>query len=234
MKKHTYKSYIRKIFRIVEFLTAIILLSFLVYTFCIRFFSIRDIQIIGDNVSLQFDPKIVSHNLLFFPAEKYRNIILNEYPQIENVIIRKKFPRTLIIEVILRQPFAVIKTDTAFYQVDTNGYIVGYPDSVDSGNPVIYIPGIRISGSQRIENPVVITMLRFLSLISPEIPIERITINRDGSIQAVSGKSDIFLPQETDTDSIAATLQTLFRGFRMKGTMPATVDLRYSKPIVTF
>ena len=47
-------------------------------------------------------------------------------------------------------------------------------------------------------------------------------------------KTGIFITQDSRTDQTIATLQTLFEGFRIKGTLPRVVDLRFDKPVVQF
>ncbi len=53
------------------------------------------------------------------------------------------------------------------------------------------------------------------------------------SILATMGHTNIFLPQKGDLKVKAGTLQTIVMGFRIKGTLPTVIDLRFEKPIVT-
>ena len=54
------------------------------------------------------------------------------------------------------------------------------------------------------------------------------------SIRARFGQTDIIITQTNDLSQVLDTLQTLMEGFRIKGTMPKSIDLRFGKPIVQF
>ena len=52
------------------------------------------------------------------------------------------------------------------------------------------------------------------------------------SIRVEIQQLDIFFPQDGDIVEHIRTLQTLFTGFRIKGVLPAHIDLRFGKPVV--
>jgi hypothetical protein len=79
-----------------------------------------------------------------------------------------------------------------------------------------------------------VTALAFLNGTRDFLPIQTITIEDDSSLRAKSNTMDILFPQDGSMPAILATLQTLLSGFRIKGTLPTLIDLRFNKPMVKF
>ena len=73
--------------------------------------------------------------------------------------------------------------------------------------------------------------LAFLTGTRGVLPVGLVE-EQSGSLHAVSATLDIFFTQDAIEQTLA-TLQTLIAGFRIKGTLPKVIDLRFDKPVIT-
>ncbi len=205
------------------------LLSWMVNTV----FTIRSIEVMGEGVRISVDPAKMPRNLLFFPIERVKNDLLRDYPTIATITMKKKYPGTLIITATLRVPKAIVVTGNSTYSIDKEGVVLEeYPEKV-------FLPIIRIDVppaplGRRMADPRITAALSFLRDTEGSIAITRITLGESDTLQATDGVMNILFPQTSDLQAIARTLQTMLVGFRIKGALPASIDLRFNKPVVTF
>ena len=80
----------------------------------------------------------------------------------------------------------------------------------------------------------VIQAIALISKTKSFIQWSRIESFETQSIRAKTGQTDILITQTSDLTYVRDTLQTLMEGFRIKGTMPKSIDIRFSKPVVQF
>ena len=198
-----------------------------------QFFRVRTIEFTGDGVRISIDPERIEKNLLFLSASRMEDDLLIAYPELKEVIVKKKIPQTLVISASLRSPIARLETDTHAFMLDREGVVLPLTDS-SAILPVIriHIDTVRVGDSVHDEG--ISAALAFLTEFENEIPILSIEKKDTLSLRAKTDKTDIFIPQGGDMRILAATLQTMFLGFRIKGSLPALIDLRFDKPIVTF
>lgn len=223
----------RKVKWTVVYVLLFFILSLGVYLIITRLFSIREISVVGDHIQISIDQRRFPTTLLFFPTEKIRTELLAENPILADVRFERRYPHTLVITPTLRSPVAVLVTPSRTVFIDARGYILSDAD-VAAGLPRIAAPisGIRI-GQQLTDKRIAISLL-FVEQAKDFMRVETITIADDGSVTAHGGKLDILFTQNEDIQTILTTLQTLFSGFRIKGTLPTVIDLRFDKPIVKF
>lgn len=205
-----------------------------VYFGITKLFDIREIRVVGGNIQVSVNEKKLPRSLLFFPSDKLRTEILEDNPILGDIEFKKSYPHTLIIIPTLRPAAALLVTPMRQVLVDAQGTVLADADRGRSGLPEIFasISGLRIG--QRVRDMSVSTSLAFLAEISPILHIETVTISDDAVIRAHTGKLDILFTQDTQAHSIITTLQTLLTGFRIKGTLPTVIDLRFDKPVITF
>ncbi|MDO8451477.1 MAG: FtsQ-type POTRA domain-containing protein [bacterium] len=196
-------------------------------------FQITHIEVRGSGVSLEIQEERFPDNLLFFPSSSISEDILKDNPLLESVSIQKKFPHTLIITATERRPIARLVGVKQRLLLSDNGIVLG--DSfAPSGLPDLLFDLPPVGIGEQISDRNIRLALTFLSLLSHETKVDTISLWEDASLRATYGKTDILIPQISDIKDRAGTLQTLLSGFRIKGTMPARIDLRFDKPVVTF
>lgn len=196
-------------------------------------FTIRSIEIVGEGIHIAIDEKRLSTNLLFFPSETFRQQILSDNPLLADIQFEKKFPGTLRIIPIIRTPIAILVSGDRIVLLDNVGMVLSDGSQGKTLPHIIISVGpIRVGG--KIEDDRVKRAVAIITRLGSEIAISRISYEDGGFLRANADKLDIFIPQEGSLDEMLTTLQTLLTGFRIKGTLPAVVDLRFDKPIVTF
>ncbi|MEK7587276.1 MAG: hypothetical protein AAB457_00455 [Patescibacteria group bacterium] len=227
------KIIIRKFGRIAAWIVFVVGAGIIVTLVVNRMLDIRSIEVAGSDVQLLIDEKALPKNLLFFPSEKLRIQLLQENPMLRDIRIHKKFPHTLVIEPLIRDGVARITRGSQTVTVDYDGVVI--PDA-DSSRvlPRIILDGDAVHVGQKVTDRMVQQSLLLIKHLDARWGIGSIEKRDDASITAYIGKTNTIITQDADMVSTAATLQTLLEGFRIKGTLPSVVDLRFDKPIVTF
>lgn len=198
-----------------------------------RMLDIRSIEVTGGDVLLSINEKELPKNLLFFPSEKIRAQLLALHPMLRDIRIRKKFPHTLVIEPLTRDGAARLVRGNQMVTVDYDGVVIPDADSLRV-LPRIILDGDVVHVGQKVTDRMVQQSLLLIRHLDVRWGIVSIEKRDDASITAYIGKTNTIITQDADMVSTAATLQTLLEGFRIKGTLPSVVDLRFDKPIVTF
>lgn len=229
----TFSVFLRRFGKLTGFFLLFLALIYIVHTISVRFFTIRKLEVHGANIRVVLDRDKFYDQLLFFPSEDYRRDLLSEYRQIQDIKITKKLPDTLVLDITLRKPIARLTTSGRTVLVDERGTVIGDATSGYGYLPILFFGIQDVEDGDSVTDKRVRSAIGILHALNGTIPITSITEYESSSLRARSGNTDIFIPQEGDYSQIASTLQTLFSRFRMKGTMPASVDIRFEKPVVT-
>ena len=223
----------RKFGRIVAFIIVVLLVSGAFSWGVNAVFTIRSVEVAGVGIAITVDQAKFQKNLLFFPVDQMTQQILNEYPLIGSVIIKKKYPSTLIITAVPRRPFAIAGIGHETYTLDGDGVVLSqYTNQRNLPTINIAMPALQ-PGSQ-ISDPVVTAAIHFLRETASIVTVSEVDIFDASSLKARAGSMSILFPQNADIPVLARTLQTVTAGFRIKGKLPETIDLRFDKPVVTF
>lgn len=195
-------------------------------------FTVRNIKVVGSGIGVFIDEKQFPKHLLFLQTDKIESELRQAYPHLARVEVRKQFPDTLVIHLSAREKIARIFSTTGVFGVDNQGYVID-----GGGNevlPRLLFPIEHLLIGQKTTDPGVSASVAFLNELSSAISIQSIERSDNQSLVAKTDTTDILFPQNGNPVSLAATLQTLINGFRMKGTLPTRIDLRFDKPVVTF
>lgn len=210
-----------------------IIFSFGTALFINRQFSVEHVEIIGQGVTIAIDEKKLPKNLLFFPSDAVSRSLLSENSMIDSVQIQKKYPHTLVIVVTPRVPFVNVRQNDRKIAIDRTGLVLGESDGM-APLPIISLPVPSIIVGKRITDETFMHALALLEKTKATASFDLLDEYDSASFRATMGQTDIIIPQLGEYARIATTLQTLLAGFRIKGTLPKTIDLRFDKPIVTF
>lgn len=199
--------------------------------FVLSLFKIRHIEVEPSTISVVTDSSQFPSNLLFFPSEKLRTFLLKEYPRIKDVTFTKQFPGTLKINVVIRTPLAFVFSNSRMLAMDDAGVLFEFPGKKDL--PILELPIEEMSPGKQVKGKGVDTSLAFLTKISHDEKVERIIMSTDSTLEARFNDMTVLFLADGNGESTADTLQALLKGFRMKGSVPHIIDLRFSKPIIT-
>lgn len=197
----------------------------------VRVFRIQEIEIRAEGIDLAVDTSKFNDNLLLLSTQALRAHLLEEYPLFADISIRKKFPHTLMITATRRNPFAVLFTASQRMTVDSSGIVLGNEEAMSSLPKLFFDIGIVYPG-QKITDRDVLASLKLISASEGVLDHADFSVRDRLSIQAKLPNREILFPRDGDMNAKAATLQTILSGFRIKGTLPNIIDLRYDKPIV--
>lgn len=196
-------------------------------------FALENIEVAGDTLQVAVNEEKMPNNLLFFPAEKVKEEILNDNPIVGSLELKKKFPHTLVIVARRREPIAKITLESIVGLIDREGYIIGIDDGVRA-LPLITLEPLRVSVGQQERSESVRTALALIAALPPPYVMRKITRFDRLSIVGELQETNIIVPQSSDASTISSSLQTILEGLRIKGTMPTRIDLRFDKPIIQF
>lgn len=196
-------------------------------------FALENIEVAGDGLGVAVNEEKIPNNLLFFPAEKVKEEILRDNPILGSLELKKKFPHTLIIVAMRREPIAKITLEPVVGLIDREGYIVGIDDGTAS-LPLITLDPLRVSVGQQIREESVRAALALIAALPPHYVMRKITRFDRLSIMGETEILNIIVPQNIDAPTISTTLQTILGSFKIKGTMPTRIDLRFDKPFIQF
>jgi hypothetical protein len=190
-------------------------------------------MVIGQNIKVAIDQKKMVGNLILLDSNEVKREILSANNQLENVVIRKSYPHTLVLEVIFKTPVAKLVTHKRNVTVDCHGVIIGLVHNSEK-LPSVQINIPDIPDGETISDTSVHSAISFLCHLPTNIRISQITKVDDQTLSAEMGKSSILFDPNSDIGGTVSTLQTLLARFRMKSDMPTRIDLRFDKPVVTY
>jgi cell division septal protein FtsQ len=217
--------------RIIRFFMISAVLFLLCYV-VLSLFTIQTVTIEGVPAHVSIDTYSFPNNLLFFPSEQVRKELLTSYPQFSDVTLIKKYPSTLIIHFTPRIPIARLMTDSRSLAIDSNGLVLG--DSTDEKLPALYVSTLELHTGQQAVGQSITTSLAFLSVMGQDGHIETIRMAEQNTLLVKTAEMIILLDQNSNGSQRAHTLQDLLSGFRIRGTRPKVVDLRFEKPVISF
>ncbi len=225
---YTFKRMARMLLTLISVLILITLCSWLV----IRAFTITNVLVQADGMVLTIDKSKFTQNLLFLPVSEMESELLREYPLLSGVKFEKRFPHTLVIHLTKRAAVVNLRSQRTVYALEEHGMVVDIGVDPSSLPVLVFDVGEMGLGSE-VQDPRVLSSITFVQGLGKNIFIQRISERDSHSLQAAYGNTNIFLPQTGDLAAKADTLQIIIEGFRIKGTLPAVIDLRYEKPIIT-
>lgn len=218
-----------------KFLIGIIfgcIVSVIIFVLIYSLFTLQTIEIVGDGMQISIDTKRFPHNILFIQEKRITDELLKNYPQLASVKVQKRYPHTLVIAPILREGVARLSTEIGSFQVDSEGVVLD-DTNPDKLLPVLDIPVMRATVGQPIKDEQFLSALKFIYAMKGLMQINVVNILDGASLSVKTSTTEILIPQGGNAVSLAATLQTLLTGFRMKGALPAIIDLRFDKPVIT-
>ncbi|KKU80653.1 hypothetical protein A2875_01295 [Candidatus Gottesmanbacteria bacterium RIFCSPHIGHO2_01_FULL_46_14] len=227
------KAFFRRFGSLIILLVFIIITSIGIYFGSDYLFALENIEVAPDTLQVTVNEDKMPKNLLFFPAGKVREDILRDNPILASLQLKKKFPHTLVIIAKRREPIAIIRLESIVGLIDREGYIVGIDDGT-AFLPRIALEPFPVAVGQHVIDQSVRAALTLIAALPQEYTVQQITRFDRLSIMGELGEINIIIPQDIDPDNFSSTLQTILSGFRIKGSMPTRIDLRFDKPIIQF
>lgn len=226
--------WIRRYGRTVTGVMCVMLVSYSAYWGIDQVFRLQTLVVVGNNFQVAIDEKRLAKNVLFFPSERLRQELLNDYPILEDVIFRKQLPHAIEMSVLVREPVLEIQTPKQVVFVAHGGVTTAPPLINNRILPILHIDLPPVSVGKLITHPLVQVAVRFIEEKPSELQVSRMQAMDFGSLSVFTDMTEVVLTSGGDMKEKSRTLQSLLWGFRMKGASPTRVDLRFDKPVVTF
>lgn len=218
-------------YKLIGFVCLLVIAIYGLWKISVRVLRIQEIEVRAEGINLVVDTSKFNDNLLLLSTQELRAHLLREYPLFADISIRKKFPHTLAITATRRDPFAVLFTASQRMTVDNSGIVLGDEETTSSLPRLFFDIGVVYPG-KKITDSDVLASLELIEGSEGILDHADFSVRDRLSIQAKLPNREILFPRDGDLSAKAATLQTILSGFRIKGTLPKIIDLRYDKPIV--
>ena len=196
-------------------------------------FQLKKIVVIAptlDNIRLEiFNNK----NLLFLNIDEIKQSLLAENIDIKSLSVYKKYPQTIIINFILREPKVILNSPRGSKLLSDDGIILSQKIDYNQNLPVIESSlNIDRNNDWRI-----LKMLSYLKLLSKKsISVNKIIQDDDLSVFKIllDDNTEIIVPQSADPTIVSPSLQLIIYRFRIEGKFISKIDFSYDKPVVSF
>ncbi len=220
--------------RIAAFLLVFALLGGVYLVITGPLFKIHHVYVQASDI-VKLDTKFLNdeQNLLFLDEAKIVRELKRQSPLIKNVKLTKKYPDNLEVELTFREPVATIEKVDKVFLLDSEGMILPAELNLNHKPLPRVTCAVRVpSVGQILTQPDVLHGLQLISQFSViEIELAELKCDKNQSELVTNVTRIIFLP-ETNVHQLTDSLQFLFKQFRIEGTYPKVVDLRFSKPVL--
>ena len=242
-----------KIFSVVHSLTKVSLAGFfiggliLISRFAATFFRI-DKVICQTQTHQPCPPPIVAalsdirgQSLLTFNASSQRESWQRLFPQIRSVVLRKVFPRTLVIDTVLSTPIMVIRPDNSrpsdpWYLINQEGAVVGQAASAD----LPPVPRLTVARQKWLFDNHVFTpsfssnLTQLVYLLAAVEPVKEMSLNNEGDLTATVDGFEVILSSSKDPAVSVATLQLVLGDPTIGDSRPISIDIRFGNPVLSY
>lgn len=204
----------------------------------------------------------IKQNILLFDHQKVRQLWLQQYPCIGQVIFHRRFPNQLVIDLYPRVPFiqvsgfipkvlpsldnaeASISTATALFDwsfpvASLAGILIADQQGVVITNreqanlPLLYYPESEIKVGQQLN----LELFTNLALIMDKLsalasPVSQVRF--DGQSLLLQTQQKVVLSFPDDINRQLASLQLILSKAKIDGKAMDKIDLRFDKPVVIY
>ena len=234
----------RKSFIFLLVLAALLFVGVLGGTYFIRYspdFKIKEVSIINEKGIPVSNPEDFFRldgdlNLFSFDMERIVQDIQARHPELDDVFIRKHFPHKLLIQVLEREPVAIVALRDS-YLVDADAFILPFKFTYKNLPKIIGIDSRQIelyaqSPSLRLKS--VLSLLKELKKaeVCPAYKVSRVDVRRDLDVAFYLGNKIEVKMGRSNFQRKVALLNEILAKLKEKGTVPKYIDMRFDNPAV--
>lgn len=157
--------------------------------------------------------------------------LVDKFLPIGNVVVKRKFPQTVLVEIVERKPIArVCPPGGREFLVDQEGLVYSevLPEFQNLLRVVLEL-GVELKVGQTLE-PEIVSLIR---LEEPRVSAVKF-VEPQGTEVKANGQLTIFLSREKNLESQLRALQLIIKKYRIEGKGLKSVDLRYSQPVIKY
>lgn len=204
------------------------------FLFFTTFFTVNAIEIVGSDSIPHGVDALRGANIVFLKETDVAGEIQRRNLDIAAIVVEKKPLATIRLIITMRKPIAQIRLNDASYIVDDNG-IVFLSRRMTHNLPVIEGVFSTVSVPSTLDKLYAKTILGLLTSFTQEGKrIQMVTVVNKEEIRFYDGEMLVTVAAGQNPVLLSTSLQMLMRSFTIEGKHPASIDLRFDKPIVRF
>lgn len=220
------------------------LVSGLYYIFGVSdFFKISNIEIIGaksfvnySDIKEVLQTKVYGKNILTIDIDGSKKALTNTFLGAKIIILERKFPNKIIVNVSERVPLALIYNSNSsnVFMIDEDGYVLGIVDENTTNLAKIRYEG-NIKVGIFINKTLMPVYLELTQVLSKE-DIKATSMSfypRHVELFLSTGVKALLSSEKSIVNSIGV-LVLMLRQTSLEGREPQSIDLRYDKVIVSY
>lgn len=222
---------------------AVFVLGFYALFYKFHYFDIHNIEVVGtksfvSKIDLLELAKSRSYekNIFFINTQEFSTSLKKDFQGAKNIIIKKKYPNTLIIEVEERIPLALVHNEDKenLFLVDKDGYVLGQVAPETSNFPKIFYQGEIAVGYFLDKESIEMYFWVISATDSLKLTVNAASIYDNYLIMIVEDDVEVLLGKDKDIQDSMDALATLMLQLKSQSKDVAKIDLRYDKVIVSY
>lgn len=222
----------KKSFFFFIFFLGTILVAFSLF-FLLTQFQIRTVIIISESSNISGLEWMNGKNLVFFDIDKMRQFLMKQNQALSSVMVIKKYPNKLIVNLQFKKPVAQLVSGQTFLYLDKDGiFLSGI--KIEQILPTIEAPNISFSVDQKADWRVIKALRLLEDITKQNIVIGRIFIDDKAKMFLIylTNGEEIVVSYLADSQKIATSLQIIITRFRIEGKFIKKIDFRFDKPVM--
>lgn len=175
-------------------------------------------------------------NILFLNTSTLAGTLQNTFQGAKQITIQKKYPKSLVVEVIERVPVAIVvgPVDNQHFLLDTDGYVLGIVDKERLSLPEIYYQE-DIKVGYFINKDILPVYLELLDELDKNyVKFSSMSFYRKYVRIYLESSASIWLDNKRSIPDMVAGIAGLIRQSQLEGKDIQTIDLRYEKVFVSY
>ena len=204
-------------------------------------FKIKEVSIINEKGVPVSNPEDFFRldgdlNLFSFDMERIVQDIQARHPELDDVFIRKQFPHKLLIQVLEREPVAIVAIRDS-YLVDRDAFILPFNSAYKNLPKIIGIDSRQIelyTQSPSLRLKLALNLLKELKKaeVCLAYKVSRVDVRRDLDLSFYLGNKIEVKMGRSNFQGKAALLNGILAKLKEKGTVPKYIDMRFDNPTV--
>lgn len=243
-KRLSYSSFIRKkdFRRTILFLLSFLafIASFFSIIFFSSFFKVKAIRITGiDDTALKKDivgliePKVLKKSIFLLNISSIIKLAKSNFLGIDEMAIKREFPSSLAVDIKKRIPLAVLGAKNGRFLVDSKGTAFCLVEERLS------LPEIHVESELSLGDNVSLSRVKgyidLLSLLSKEMfAVSSVSVLEGSASAFIDDKVKAVFEVPSNYEEKISLLKRVLQKYKIEGTKPKIIDLRFEKPVVTF
>ena len=198
------------------------------------YFKVSQVEVRGDPenlVSAEVVASVIGTNIILFPESQIK-AKLSSSLTLERVEFDKQFPGKITVTVYFRKPLFSWQSSQGRFLVDRAG--VAYKEAGTESLPQVSDQDSSVKLGERLSEGEINLVTRLLNAVVGKFtPLVIKITGRDVSL-ILSSNMEVLLTANGSLDREISALQLITTQAKIEGKIPRLVDLRYSKPLVTY